>query len=64
MKYVAVVCPKCGRASGARFDAKRHQCPYCGAVFQLNDASIIATGNAKAVREAVARYNSGEFRHL
>jgi ribosomal protein L37AE/L43A len=64
MKYVAVVCPKCGRASGARFDAKRHQCPYCGAVFQLNNASIIAMGSAKAVREAVARYNSGEFRQL
>jgi ribosomal protein L37AE/L43A len=64
MKYVAVVCPKCGRASGARFDAKRHQCPYCGAVFQLNDASIITMGSAKAVREVVARYNSGEFRQL
>jgi ribosomal protein L37AE/L43A len=64
MRYVAVVCPKCGRASGARLDAKRHQCPYCGAVFQLNDASIIAMGNAKAVREVVVRYNSGEFRQL
>jgi ribosomal protein L37AE/L43A len=62
MRYVAVVCPRCGKASGARSDAKRHQCPYCGAVFQIDNASILAMGNAKTIRETVVRYNSGEFK--
>ncbi len=64
MRYVAVVCPRCRKASGARSDAKRHQCPYCGTIFQIDNASILAMGNAKTVRETVVRYNSGEFRQL
>jgi hypothetical protein len=64
MLYVAVVCPRCGKASGARHDAKRHQCPYCGTVFQLDNAAIITKGSAKAVREAVVRYNKGDFRQM
>jgi len=64
MRYVAVVCPRCGKASGARADARRHQCPYCGAVFQLDNASVIAAGSARVVREAVVRHNAGGFRQL
>lgn len=58
MRYLAVVCPKCGRASAARGDAKRHQCPYCGYLITVDKAAIIATGSAKAIREAVVRYNT------
>ena len=58
MRYVAVVCPRCGKASAARLDAKRHQCPYCGYVMQVESASIIAVGSARAVREAVVRHNT------
>ncbi|ACB39552.1 hypothetical protein [Pyrobaculum neutrophilum] len=58
MRYAAVVCPRCARASAARADARRHQCPYCGTVFQIDQAAVIAVGSAREVREAVVRYNS------
>jgi DNA-directed RNA polymerase subunit RPC12/RpoP len=58
MRYVAVVCPRCGRASAARAAAKRHQCPYCGHIMQVEDVSIIAVGDARSVRQAVVRYNT------
>ncbi|MEZ0248254.1 MAG: hypothetical protein ABWJ97_03175 [Thermoproteus sp.] len=57
MRYVAVVCPRCGMASAARADAKRHVCPFCGADMDLDRAPIIATGSAVEVRRAVAKYN-------
>ncbi|MEL9989947.1 MAG: hypothetical protein QXP98_03710 [Thermoproteus sp.] len=57
MRYVAVVCPRCGMASAARADAKRHICPFCGARIDLEGASIIASGSAAEVRRAVAKYN-------
>ncbi|WP_333639079.1 hypothetical protein [Pyrobaculum aerophilum] len=57
MKYIAVVCTRCGRASAARADSKKHLCPYCGAVVEIDKATILAVGNAKAVREAVVRHN-------
>ncbi|ABP50210.1 MULTISPECIES: hypothetical protein [Pyrobaculum] len=58
MKYIAVVCPRCGKASAARADAKKHQCPYCGTLINIEKAAVIAVGSAKAVREAVVRHNT------
>ncbi|CCC81140.1 hypothetical protein [Thermoproteus tenax] len=58
MKYAAVVCPKCGMASATRLDAKRHVCPYCGRLIDLDRAPIIYSGSAREVRKAVAEYNS------
>lgn len=58
MRYIAVVCPKCGRASATRRDVKRRQCPYCGYVIVIDRASIIAIGDSKTVREAVVRHNA------
>nr|KJR73023.1 MAG: hypothetical protein TU35_08365 [Thermoproteus sp. AZ2] len=57
-RYLAVVCPRCGRASAAR-RAGRHQCPYCGFLIDLSRARVIASGDYKAVREAVVKYNEG-----
>ncbi|MEZ0319711.1 MAG: hypothetical protein ABWK05_06960 [Pyrobaculum sp.] len=59
MRYLAAVCPHCGRASAVRADAKRHQCPYCGRLFEVERASVIAVGNAREVRQAVVRHNAG-----
>lgn len=58
MRYIAVVCPKCGRASATKATAQRHQCPYCGTIIRVNDATVITVGDSKKVREAVVRYNT------
>ncbi len=57
MKYSAVVCPHCGRASGVKSEAKTHQCPYCGRLFQTEKAIVLATGSPKAIRQQVVDYN-------
>lgn len=62
MKYIAVVCPRCGMASAARAGAKSHGCPFCGAKVDLEKAVVIASGSAEEVRKAVARYNSSRTR--
>ncbi|MGC8583447.1 MAG: hypothetical protein ACP5I3_01965 [Thermoproteus sp.] len=59
MRYLAVVCPRCGMASAARSGAKSHVCPFCGARIDLERASVIASGSAEEVRKAVARHNEG-----
>ena len=53
-----MVCPRWGKASAARADAKKHQCPYCGTLINIEKAAVIAVGSAKAVREAVVRHNT------
>jgi len=62
MRYVAVVCPRCGMASAARSGAKSHVCPFCGARIDLERASAIASGSAEEVRRAVARHNEAARR--
>lgn len=62
MRYVAVVCPRCGMASAARSGAKSHICPFCGARIDLERASAIASGSAEEVRRAVARHNEAARR--
>lgn len=56
MKYYAVVCPRCGRASASK-RARSHECPYCGYKIDLSRARVIAEGDYKSVREAVVKYN-------
>ncbi|ABO08231.1 hypothetical protein [Pyrobaculum calidifontis] len=58
MKYIASVCPRCGKASAARASAKTHQCPYCGAAYSVDSSTILLVGTAREVREAVVRHNS------
>lgn len=57
MRYAAVVCPRCGRASAARADARGHTCPYCGFRMPVEGSAVIYMGDARSVREAVRRYN-------
>lgn len=57
MRYLAVVCPRCRRASAARAGARSHVCPYCGSRMDLDYAAVIYAGDARSVREAVRRYN-------
>ncbi|MCC6019904.1 MAG: DUF1922 domain-containing protein [Thermoproteaceae archaeon] len=59
MRYAAVLCPSCGRASAARAGARTHQCPYCGAKFGLGAARVLLVGSAREVRAAVAKHNAG-----
>ncbi|MFN3804519.1 MAG: hypothetical protein ACK4SY_05645 [Pyrobaculum sp.] len=36
---------------------RRRQCPYCGKIFPIEDAAVLAVGDLDAAREAAARHN-------
>ncbi len=56
MVYLVITCPRCGSYSVARDTVKTHQCPYCGYVMRIEEASIIARVNSgKEAREIILK---------
>jgi len=53
-----VKCPKCGQASAMKAGARSHMCPYCGTVFRLEEATVIARAKSgKEAREIIKQIN-------
>ncbi|MFP3177522.1 MAG: DUF1922 domain-containing protein [Thermocladium sp.] len=50
MEYLVLICPRCGRPSAARTGSRSHECPYCGFMFPVANASLV--GKASSGREA------------
>ncbi len=50
MEYLVLLCPRCGKPSAARARSRSHSCPYCGAAFQVAEATLV--GRASSGREA------------
>ncbi|GGP22151.1 hypothetical protein GCM10007981_17060 [Thermocladium modestius] len=50
MEYLVLLCPRCGRPSAARARSRSHSCPYCGATFQIAEATLVE--RAPSGREA------------
>ncbi len=65
VKYLVVRCPRCGMLSAVRLGSSRHQCPYCGLVFTVDESTIVAkANNGREAREIILRLSASPGKHV